>query len=377
VIKGKLTAKPQVFAAAVGWAAKFLDPRPEVPIWGCILLDAADGVLTVISYSENVSTRAVVPVDGDAQGRAVVSGRLLAALAGTLARKPVTIEGGGGDHLEMTAGTFRGTLPTMGEDEYPDPPAVPAPIGTVAGQAFADMVHRVAVAASGDLTNRIALAGLHLSFVNDTVTALATDSRRATTASVPFRPEFGPDTDCEALALAETLVDAAAAFVGPDDITVGLDGSNLALTSPTRSLTVRLLAEPYDAAGLGRFFAVEHPEHLPVRTADLTGPLKRAALVRAKDGPIRLDLTEGALTVVAKADDIAQDSDETVPADYTGPEHSLAFNPAYLADALNSAPGDVVDMAFLATGPGVRPEKVVFTVPGDDTWRHLLMPIML
>jgi DNA polymerase-3 subunit beta len=179
VIKGSLTAKPQVFAAAVGWAAKFVVAKPAKPVEAGIMLDAADGALTVISYSENVSTRAVVPVDGDAQGRAVVSGRLLAALVGTLASKPVTLEGDGDDHLKLTAGSFRGTLPTMGEDEYPDPPAVPAPIGTVAGQAFADMVHRVAVAASGDLTNRIALAGLHLSFVDDTVTALATRSPRA------------------------------------------------------------------------------------------------------------------------------------------------------------------------------------------------------
>jgi DNA polymerase-3 subunit beta len=376
MIKGSLTAKPQIFAAAVGWAAKFVVAKPVVPVHGGIMLEVADGTLTVISYSENVSTRAVVPVDGDAQGRAVVSGRLLAALVGTLADKPVTLEGAD-DHVELRAGKFRTTLPAMAEDEYPDPPAVPAPIGTVAGQAFADMVHRVGVAASGDLSNRIALAGLHLMFLQDRITAMATDSRRAATSSVPFAQSVVVPGPYEALALAETLVDAAAAFVGPDDVTVGLDATNLSLTSPTRSLTVRLLAEQYVADAISPLMAVEHPEHATIRTAALTGPLKRAALVRAKDGPIRLDFTEGALTVVAKADDIAQDSDETVETDYAGPGYSLAFNPGYLADALTSAPGDTVDVAFRPVEEGEKPQQVIVTVPGDDTWRHLLMPIRL
>jgi DNA polymerase-3 subunit beta len=375
MIKGSLTAKPQIFAAAVGWAAKFVTAKPVVPVHGGIMLEVADGTLTVISYSENVSTRAVVPVDGDAQGRAVVSGRLLAALVGTLADKPVTLEGAD-DHVELRAGKFRTTLPAMAEDEYPDPPAVPAPIGTVAGQAFADMVHRVGVAASGDLSNRIALAGLHLTFLGRNLTALATDSRRAAWSSIPFDLLTGSGPH-EALALAETLIDAAAAFVGPDDVTVGLDATNLALTSPTRSLTVRLLAEPYVAGAISPLMAVEHPEHATILTADLTGPLKRAALVRAKDGPIRLDFTEGALTVVAKADDIAQDSDETVEVDYSGPDYSLAFNPGYLADALASAPHETVDLAFRPVAEGEKPQQVIVTVPGDDTWRHLLMPIRL
>jgi hypothetical protein len=184
MIKGSLTAKPQVFAAAVGWAAKFVTAKPVVPVHGGILLDVTDGTLTVVSYSENVSTRAVLPVDGDAAGRAVVSGRLLASLVGTLADKPVALEGAD-DHLKLTAGTFRATLPTMAEDEYPDPPAVPAPIGAVSGDAFAAMVQRVAVAASTDLSNRVALAGLHLTFADGWVTALATDSYRAATGYVP------------------------------------------------------------------------------------------------------------------------------------------------------------------------------------------------
>jgi DNA polymerase III subunit beta len=375
MIKGSLTAKPQVFAAAVGWAAKFVTAKPVVPVHGGILLDVADGTLTVVSQSETVSTRAVLPVDGDAAGRAVVSGRLLAQIMGTMPDKPVSIEGAD-EHVKLSAGTFRATLPTMAEDEYPDPPAVPAPIGTVAGQAFADMVQRVAVAASTDLSNRIAMAGVHLAFADGAVTALATDSHRAAVASAPFGVLVA-GTEGAALALAATLDDVAEAFLGPDDITVGLDGSNLSLTSPTRSITVRLLGEQFPTAALSGLLATEHPEHALVTVASLNGPLKRAALVRAKDGPIRLDLSEGAVTVVAKADDIAQDSDETAEVEYSGPECSLAFNPGFLTAALASAPGDVVDLAFAVAGPGERPQHAVLTVPGNDHWRHLLMPIKL
>jgi DNA polymerase-3 subunit beta len=368
VIKDSLTTRPQVFAAAVKWAAKFVAAKPVVPIQAGIMLEVADGTLTVSSFSENVSTRAVLTVDGSATGRAVVSGRLLAELVATFPDKPITIEGDG-DDLVMSAGRFHVTLPTLDESNYPELPATPAVIGTVGGEAFAAMVARVAPAASHDLTQRVSLAGIHLTFGGGTVRAIASDSYRAAAAETAFTG----DGSTSALTLGQTLVDAAAAFIGPDDITVGLDDSNLALTSPSRSLTLRLLGEKYDPEFIGKLLAVEHPEAVIVGVGDLAQPLKRAALVRAKDGPIRFDIGTDLITLGAKADDTKQASGEEIDAQYAGADHALAFNPRYLGDALSTVPGETVHIAF---NPA-KLAQVVFTSPADPTWRHILVPIRI
>jgi DNA polymerase III subunit beta len=368
VIKDSLTTRPQVFAAAVKWAAKFVAAKPVVPIQAGIMLEVADGTLTVSSFSENVSTRATLAVDGEATGRAVVSGRLLAELVATFPDKPITIDGDG-DDLVMSAGRFHVTLPTLDESNYPELPAAPAAIGIVGGEAFAAMIARVAPAASHDLTQRVALAGVHLAFGNGTVRAIASDSYRAASAEIPFAGK-GSAT---ALTLAQTLVDAAAAFIGPDDITVGLDDSNLSLTSPTRSLTLRLLGEKYDAEFINKLFAVDHPSAVHVGVADLAQPLKRAALVRAKDGPIRFDIDIDLITLGAKAEDSKQSSGEEVDAQYDGPDYALAFNPKYLGEALSTVPGETVRIAF---NPA-KLAQVVLTSPSDPTWRHILVPIRI
>jgi DNA polymerase-3 subunit beta len=367
VIQGAITLKPQAFASAVKWAAKFVTAKPTVPIHGGILLDVAAGMMTIVSYSENVSARALVPADGDGTGRAVVSGRLLAELVGTFPDKPVTLTCDD-ESVTVSAGRFRVTLPTMNAADYPAQPQQPAKAGTMPGQAFADVVQRVAVAASHDLSNRVALACVHLTFSESNVRALATDSYRLVRSDAPYTGEAG-----EALVLAQTLLDVANAFTGPDDIDVGLDPANLSLTSPTRSVTVRMIGEAYDAQNFAKFFGRQMPQSARIEVADMAAPLKRAALVRAKDGPIRVTFGNDLISLAAVAEDIKQDSDEEVEADYTGPEHTMAFNPKYFADALATAPGKTVDIAFDDTA--VMP--AFFTVPGDDTWEHILVPIRL
>jgi hypothetical protein len=143
MIEGEVTAKPQVFAAAVKWAAKFAAGKPAVPIQGGLLLTAdGSGNLAIESFSEGITARAVVPVDGDGKGSTIVSARLLDQLVATFADKPVTLSGDDETSLVIVAGRWTGTVPVMGDANdwsgVQDGMLVPPQqIGTVGGQAFA------------------------------------------------------------------------------------------------------------------------------------------------------------------------------------------------------------------------------------------------
>lgn len=378
MIKGSITAKPQVFAAAVKWAAKFIAAKPTAPIQGGLALEVADGRMTISAFSEHVTARATIPVDGDGAGRAVVSGRLLAELVGTFPDKPVSIGGDEQDVVTISAGRWRGTLPTMDETEFPGLPTAPTVIGVVNGDAFAAMASRTAVAASKDMTKKISLTCLHLTFQTDAVVALATDSYRAATASAPFFASEEATADLlpdSALVLAGTMVEVANAFTGPDDIEVGLDAHTLSLTSATRSIVLRQMGEEYEDEAIGGLFAkaAALPEHVSVKAADLMQPLKRAALVKAKEGPVRVKFGADVITLAAAAEDLHQDSDEEIDAVYSGPEYTLAFDPKLFGEAIASVPGETVDITMTTE----KVTGVLLTVPGDDTWQHVLMPLRI
>ncbi|HEY6013650.1 MAG TPA: DNA polymerase III subunit beta [Candidatus Limnocylindrales bacterium] len=374
MITGSVTVKPQAFAAAVKWAAKFLDARPSVPIWAGLMLEAGDGTLRITAVNENVSAVAAVPVDGDGKGRTVVSGRLLGALVGTFTNADVTISGET-ETLTLVAGRWTGTLPTMSEDDYPAVPDVPATIGTVSGDEFSRVVAEAAAATSKDTDKAANWRSILLTFGESEVRAIASDSLRAAGASAGFSRDAG-EVGETALLLADAMVDVAAGFIGPDRIEVGLSGTQLALSSATRSVVMRMMAgAEYPAAVISGLITQERPEHAVVTVADLTRPLKRAALMRDKDGPVAIRFTAGMMTIASSGGDVKRAGDEEIDVVYDGPEVTLHFNPGYLADALNSAPGEQVDIGLTdKTGRGGRPEAVVLTVPGTE-WRHVLMPI--
>ena len=92
-----------------------------------------------------------VEVQGDADGAALVSGRLLAEITKALPAKPVDIAAVGA-HLELVCGSARFTLPTMPVEDYPTLPEMPESAGTVDAAAFAAAVAQVAIAAGRDET---------------------------------------------------------------------------------------------------------------------------------------------------------------------------------------------------------------------------------
>src|SRR5262249_28064492 len=87
-------------AEAVAWTAKSLPSRPSVPVLAGVLMRMSGGRLTVSGFDYEVSSQCTIDVNGDADGAALVSGRLLAEITKALPAKPVDIAAVG-SHLEL------------------------------------------------------------------------------------------------------------------------------------------------------------------------------------------------------------------------------------------------------------------------------------
>ena len=369
-MQNAFTARPQTLAAAVTWAAKWLPAKPVVPVQAGLKLDVADGRLTVTAMNEHVTGRAVIELErdltGDAEGTALVSGRLLAELVKTFPDKAVAmvVEG---EQLVVTAGRFRVGLPLMAVEDYPALPGTVPAIGTVAGGGLADAVTRVGAAAGHDLGQVAALVTMRLGFGPGGIELMATDRYRAAREVLPWQ---GGGEPCAAFAMG--MVDVAQACAGPDEVVVGYTPSLLSFTTPTRSITVTQVAvEGYPEDQLRKQILPDPSAGAVLAVKDMALPLKRAALVKAKDAPIDLTFDAGTITVSAAADDIKQASDDEVACEYDGPAETITVKPNYLADALAAVPGDTARIGF---EPG-KYSPIVITAPGDAAYRHVIMPI--
>src|SRR5260370_6547051 len=81
----KLTIPAHELAAAAGWVTAAAVPdRPTSPVLAGLLLDAADGTLTLTGYDYETSAVARLAAQVGEPGRALISARLLSLAAASL-----------------------------------------------------------------------------------------------------------------------------------------------------------------------------------------------------------------------------------------------------------------------------------------------------
>ena len=340
-------------ADAVAWVAKSLPTRPPVPVLGGILLEVQGSTLTVAGFDYEVSTRATLSVDtletfpdtGDAVDastveRVLVSGRLLAEITRSLPAKPVDLAVVG-PRVSIVAGSARFTLPTMPVEDYPPLPLMPGSSGTVDSAVFAEAVAQTAVAAGRDDTLPM-LTGIRVEIDGETLTLAATDRFRLAVRELTWTPDH-PDMSTAVLVPARTLADAAKTLGGAAQVTIALGDGLLGLEAGGRRTTVRLLDVEF--VKYRSLLPSSHTTTVDIPVSELGDSIKRVALVTDRGHHLRMQVTDGSLTLTAGGDDEGR-AEEDLPAAVDGAELLIAFNPAYLLDGLGVVHSDTVRLAF-------------------------------
>ena len=85
----KFRVERDVLADAVAWAARSLPVRPPVPVLAGLLIEAEDGLLSLSGFDYETSARATLDAEVADEGKALVTGRLLADICRSLPAKPV------------------------------------------------------------------------------------------------------------------------------------------------------------------------------------------------------------------------------------------------------------------------------------------------
>jgi DNA polymerase-3 subunit beta len=385
----KFRVERDALADGVAWVARSLPARPPVPVLGGVLLEAGPGggdqvgqTLTVSGFDYEVSARVDVDATVHEASRALVSGRLLADITKSLPPHPVDVVTDGA-RATITCGSARFSLPTMPVEDYPRLPDMPQVAGSLRPDVFAEAVTQVAVAAGRDDTLPM-LTGIRLEIDGPKLTMAATDRFRLAVRELEWEPgDEGINT--AVLVPARTLADAAKTLAGKDGVQLALAGQDgmLGLAGNGRQTTTRLLDAEFPK--YRQLLPTEHTSAAIVEITPLVEAIKRVSLVADRAAQVRMEFTEGALRLSAGGDDEGS-AEEQLPAELDGEPLTIAFNPGYLLDGLNSLHTERAHLAF--TTPN-RP-ALARPIPAGDTeasqsasvapasgYLHLLMPVRL
>ncbi|HEY0935241.1 MAG TPA: DNA polymerase III subunit beta, partial [Trebonia sp.] len=392
------TVERDALAESVTWAARALPSRPVVPVLTGLLLSAEpDGFLTLSCFDYEVSARVRVRAGVVEPGTVLVPGRLLVEIVRSLPAHPVEFADDP-DGVSVTCGDAAFTLTPLPAGDYPELPELPQLAGTADGGALAAAIGQVTPATSRDDTLPM-LTAVNIEFDGKTMTLAATDRYRLAVRNLDWRPVPGPG-DQGRLALlvpARVLSDAARMMSHGAEVRVVLrqgddggeasraDGGHagaadamIGFESGERRLTARLLA--------GEFirYKSRFPEEFAC-TADLPADafaeaVRRVALVAERGTPVQLTFTPGRVTVGAATQGQAR-ARESVAADFTGDEPSIAFSPQYLLDGVIAASATHPDGTAAAaarirlrfTSP-TKPAVITAAADAADDFRYLVVP---
>jgi DNA polymerase III subunit beta len=346
----KIRVDRDVLAEALAWVARALPTRPVVPVLSGLRLEAGTG-LTLSCFDYEVSATAQIEAEVGEPGTVIVPGRLLAEITRSLPALAVEVATDA-DTVHLTCGSAEFTLFALPADEYPELPASPPLAGTVDGGVLGAAISQVVTAASRDDTLPM-LTGVCLDIDGAALTLAATDRYRLAVREMPWEP-VQPGLRAAALVPARTLADAARAMTPGVPVTVAFGPGGPGANGPAsrqpdeprpaegmisfgiggRQLTTRLIGGEF--IRYRSRFPTEFGCRADVPAGPFTEAVRRVSLVADRASPVRLTFGPGRVLIEAQTEGRAR-AVETVPADFSGAEPVIAFNPHYLLDGLAAA----------------------------------------
>lgn len=379
----KFQVNRDVFSEAVSFAVKLLPQRTTLPILSGVLIQANDDGLVLSSFDYEVSSQTEIQADVEETGTVLVSGRLLAEIAGRLPNAPVRVSTED-SRISVSCGSASFTLLSMPVEEYPSIPEIGAESGVVPAEEFATAVAQVAVAASRDDVTPV-ITGVQLEVRANNLSLVATDRYRVAVREIDWDGGgVASEDSVTALVPARTLQEVGKTFGHSGTISVAItsrdDRELIAFSADRKTVTSLLIKGNFPP--VRRLFPETVDNYAVMNTADLIEATRRVALVLEREAALRYSFTADGLTLEAIGSEQAQAS-ETIDAILTGDDTVVSLKPQFLLDGLGAVHSEFVRISFTKTENPNKPGPVLITSQtsreqaGVDTYRYLLQPNLL
>ncbi|SIO02230.1 DNA polymerase III, beta subunit [Agromyces cerinus subsp. cerinus] len=379
----KFQVNRDVFSEAVSFAVKLLPQRTTLPILSGVLIQAnADG-LVLSSFDYEVSSQTEIQADVEEPGTVLVSGRLLAEIAGRLPNAPVRVSTEE-SRISVSCGSASFTLLSMPVEEYPSIPEIGEQSGVVPAEEFAAAVAQVAVAASRDDVTPV-ITGVQLEVRENNLSLVATDRYRVAVRELDWDGGgVASEESVTALVPARTLQEVGKTFGHSGTISVSItsrdDRELIAFSAEKKTVTSLLIKGNFPP--VRRLFPETVDNFAVVNTAELIEATRRVALVLEREAALRYSFTADGLTLEAIGSEQAQAS-ESIDAILTGDDTVVSLKPQFLLDGLGAVHSEFVRVSFTKTENPNKPGPVLITSQssrdqaGADSYRYLLQPNLL
>ena len=359
--------------------ANVVPAKTTLPILTCVLMEVADGRLTLSATNLDVSiTTSTNQVEIKDPGKVALPAVKFVPFVRSLRSGTVKIAQTG-EQISLVSGKSRLTENTMNVEEYPKLKALAAKDGLdVEAAVLIDMINETSYSVSRDET-RPALMGILWEVRPDSLTLVATDAHRLARSSrqlswtVPGNRDMIVDT-----AGLRHLPRVAAGMKDDEaasgNITVFMGENQLSFRSGPTVLHTRLLEGPFP--DYNAVIPKDNDKDITVDKADFAQAIRRVAITADRiTSQIKLGIESGRMELAARGTEGSQSEDE-IPVGYEGDAMEIGFNYNYLQDILKNIKSESVILSLR------DPQSAALIKPVDEDGAEtgvlcLLMPLRL
>lgn len=371
----KFRAERTAFEDAIKWVQRTVGERVSFPAMAGIKLSLAGDTLTMSSTNGQVDSELDLAVQGQRDGGALVSGKLLSNVIHLLPNDAVELDVSG-ESLHIACGRANYELRLMMLEDFP---ALRSPLddalsATLKATEFAALVGQVAKSASTE-DARAVLTGVKLEAGDQRFTAAATDSYRLAVRSIPW----DGTGEMNALVSRRALDQArSAADMLGSEVTLVLEPSYATFQFADRRLVSTLIEGKYPE--YRQLIPDGFERRIRVDRQALTEVVRRIAVVGEADKsmtPVIMEMADDSVVIKADSSEAGQ-AQELLPVELEGEPLAIAFNPRFLIDGLDAVGGEQVSFEFRDE---LKPAILRPPAPeqGDDApetdFLYLLMPV--
>ena len=338
-----------------------------LPVLTGIHLKVSDDVLTMTGSDLEITVRSSIAVSVSEPGEAVLPSRIAVDIVRSLDSGAIDVEVSG-DEAKISGGRSQFAVRTLPVDDFP---SIADPTGDQVSVATVDLtagLKQVVRAASGDDARPI-LTGVLMSAEDGGLRLVATDSYRLAVRDLPDATVLSEGQ--KVLVPSRALDELTRVLGDSDEVTVCLGerevSFDVVIEDGSVQVTTRLIEGEFP--NYRQLIPSSYPNQLTIGREPLLEAVRRVKLMARDTTPLRITQKSDSVELMAVTQDVGQ-AHEEVDAQYNGDELTVAFNPDYLIQGLEAAPGDEV---VLETLDALKPAVLRSTEGGD--FLYLLMPV--
>lgn len=339
----------------LAYVCRCVPANPTLPVLGCVHLSVEGDTLNLKTSNMDLTLTTCIDAQVTDSGAVCVSAKRLAKILGEMTDVTVALIATDKDEVEVIGAACKFRLMGLPEDDFPPLAVTKAHPIAVKGAVLSDAVAPVLHAVSTDET-RFILCSVFLQLdAKGEVHAVATDGRRLAKCGGIVEPDaVSGVVPTEAAKLLVTLAEA-------EEVEILLGSQNITVRSEGRSLVSKLVEGNYP--NFKQVIPTNIPHAVEMEAGTLKAALHRVALV-AND-TVSMEFSKGRLTLKGALADVGSGAESLTLASCPQETITIAFDPAYVIQAL-AACGDT---AVLGLNDGLSPMVV-----SADRFLAVVMP---